>query len=90
MLNIIPSLTVMLKYLFILFALPSFAQDSQKDYQLLWEISGNGLELNSYLFGSLHSNDKRLFNLTDSTYFALNNVNTISLETDMFSLFGGI
>ena len=80
----------MLKYLFILLTLPSFAQDSQKDYQLLWEISGNGLELNSYLFGSLHSNDKRLFNLTDSTYFALNNVNTISLETDMFSLFGSI
>ena len=80
----------MLKYLFILLTLPSLAQDSPKDYQLLWEISGNGLELNSYLFGSLHSNDKRLFNLTDSTYFALNNVNTISLETDMFSLFGTI
>lgn len=80
----------MLKYLFILLSLPSLAQEPIKDYQLLWEISGNGLELNSYLFGSLHSNDKRLFNLTDSTYFALDEVNTISLETDMFSLFGTI
>ena len=57
----------MIKYLFILLTLPSLAQEPAKDYQLLWEISGNGLELNSYLFGSLHSNDKRLFNLTDST-----------------------
>lgn len=80
----------MFKYLFILLSLTSSAQNSSEDYQLLWEISGKGLEQNSYLFGSLHSNDKRLFNLTDSTYLALNNVNTISLETDMFSLFGDI
>ena len=63
------------------------AQSVQPENELLWEISGNGLKTKSYLYGSLHSNDKRIFNFSDSTYFALNTAESIVLETDLFSLF---
>lgn len=78
----------MTKWLFIVcFSSSVFAQTVKEDHELLWEISGNGLKEKSYLFGSLHSNDKRLFNLSDSTYFALNAVGKIVLETDVFYIF---
>ena len=77
----------MLKYLPIFISLFTFGQQQIIENELLWEISGNGLQENSYLFGSLHSNDRRIFNLTDSTYFALDHAQTIILETDVFSLF---
>ena len=73
--------------LFILLPLASVAQTVNGDHELLWEISGNGLESSSYLFGSFHSNDKRLFNLSDSTFLALDQAEMIVLETDIFSLF---
>ena len=73
--------------LFILLPLVSVAQTVNGDHELLWEISGNGLESNSYLFGSFHSNDKRLFNLSDSTFYALDKAEMVVLETDIFSLF---
>lgn len=56
-------------------------------YELLWEISGNGLKSSSYLFGSFHSNDKRLFDFPDSLYYAMDKSEIIVLETDIFSLF---
>ena len=64
-----------------------FGQSQNSDNQLLWEISGNGLKVKSYLFGSFHTNDKRVFNLGDSTYKALNSCSGIVLETDISSLF---
>ncbi len=78
----------MLKYIFPLFiSATCVAQSINEDHQLLWEISGNGLKENSYLFGSLHSNDKELFHLSDSTYYALDQSTMIVLEADIFSLF---
>lgn len=65
----------------------AWSQTVQLDNELLWEISGNGLKEKSYLYGSLHSNDKRLFRLADSTYYALDKAKSIVLETDIFSLF---
>ena len=78
----------MVKYLiFTLISCASYAQTIQEQYSLLWEISGNGLEKPSYLFGSFHLNDRRLFEFSDSTYVALNSVDAVALETDVFSLF---
>lgn len=78
----------MLKWLVGLFFFTQLvAQTGRIENELLWEISGNGMKSKSYLFGSIHSNDKRVFYLTDSTYFALNNATTIALETNIFSLF---
>lgn len=34
--------------------------------QLLWEISGNGLEKPSYLYGTIHLSDKRVFDFSPS------------------------
>lgn len=73
--------------IFILISFQSFGQTIDENYQLLWEISGNGLKKKSYIFGSYHQNDRRLFNWTDSMYYALNKVDAVALETDVFSLF---
>lgn len=78
----------MLKYILPLFvSVTCVAQSINEDHQLLWEISGKGLKEKSYLFGSLHSNDKELFHLSDSTYYALDQAKMIVLEADIFSLF---
>ncbi|MEN7549209.1 TraB/GumN family protein [Rapidithrix thailandica] len=34
--------------------------------QLLWEIRGNGLTTSSYLYGTVHINDERVFDFSDS------------------------
>jgi uncharacterized protein YbaP (TraB family) len=65
----------------------SWSQIVDREKELLWEISGNGLKEKSYLFGTLHSNDKSVFNLADSVYVALDKVKMIVLETNVFELF---
>ena len=76
--------------LFICHISSTVAQYVNVDKQLLWEISGNGLKEKSYLFGTLHSNDKRIFDLSDSVYYALDKANLIILEADIFELFKDI
>ncbi|MBM3185062.1 MAG: TraB/GumN family protein [Bacteroidetes bacterium] len=63
------------------------AQIIEPNKELLWEISLNGKGPKSYLFGTIHSNDKRVFTFSDSLYLALNNSESIVLETDIFKLF---
>ncbi len=63
------------------------SQNVNIDKQLLWEISRDGVNEKSYLFGTLHSNDKRIFALSDSVYFALDTSQLIILEADIFSEF---
>jgi uncharacterized protein YbaP (TraB family) len=65
--------------------LPVFSQGTTNE--LLWEISGKGIKAKSYLYGSLHSNDKRVFRFQDSLYQALNSAQQMVLETDIFSMF---
>lgn len=71
----------------LLFSVPVFAQTIDRNNELLWEISGNGVKGKSYLFGTLHSNDRRLFNFPDSLYYALEKTDAVVLETDVFSMF---
>jgi len=63
------------------------AQIIEPNKELLWEITTNEKGPKSYLFGTIHSNDKRVFTFSDSLYIALNNVERIVLETDIFELF---
>ena len=81
----------MIKYaLFFAISIGTFSVSAQlvdDEHQLLWEISGNGLKKKSYLYGNYHTNDRRVFNLADSVYVALNNADGISLEIDAFSDF---
>lgn len=64
-----------------------FAQNIDEKNALLWEISYKGSKNKSYLYGSIHSNDRRVFKMSDSVYFALNQAKIIALEIDVFSLF---
>ena len=58
------------------------AQSYQSGAQLLWEISlGNK---KSYVWGTLHSNDKRVFDFPDSVYVLLKRSSLVALETDFF------
>ena len=53
---------------------------------LLWRISGNGLERPSYLFGTIHLTDKRVFNFGDSLYTALETSAGYAMELNPDSL----
>ena len=55
---------------------------SQKTKSLLWEISGNGLEKSSYLYGTMHVSKKIAFRLDDVFYEALDQSEMIALESD--------
>lgn len=70
----------------LLFLRAGFAQESTV-YQLLWEVSGKQLKAPSYVFGSLHSNDPRLFRFPDSLYTAFVNAEAVVLETDVRAIY---
>jgi uncharacterized protein YbaP (TraB family) len=52
-------------------------------HTLLWRISGKGLAEPSYLFGTMHLTDKKVFHLGDSLYKALENTHGFAAELDM-------
>jgi len=58
----------------------SQAQIDKSNYALLWEISGNGLEKSSYLFGTMHVRDKRAAEFPDSVLIALEKVDAYAME----------
>lgn len=59
------------------FSIP--AQD--KSYKsLLWEITGNGLQKPSYLFGTMHISNKMVFHLSDSFYAAIRSTDVVAIE----------
>jgi len=56
---------------YILFALfficaSSYAEKLPTSGTLLWRVSGNGLTENSYLYGTMHTRDNRVFRFSDS------------------------
>src|ERR1051325_9566185 len=61
-----------------------FAQQENGQYHsLLWRISGNGLTKPSYLYGTMHLTDRRLFYFGDSLYKALEESEGFAAELDM-------
>lgn len=63
------------------------AQADTSRYQLLWEIKPKNGNTVSYLFGSMHSNDSRMFQFPDSLYIGFVKAQAIVVETDIASLF---
>ena len=55
---------------------------------LLWKIEGNGLSKPSYLYGTIHLTDERVFNLGDSLYKAIENSDGFAIEVDPEALTG--
>ncbi|MBU2929817.1 TraB/GumN family protein [Winogradskyella psychrotolerans] len=63
----------------------TFAQD-QDSYGLLWKIEGNNLKSTSYLFGTMHIDDSRVFNFSDAVMPAIENTEYFALEVNADSL----
>lgn len=61
----------------------SFSDAFAQGNSLLWEISGKGSTDTSYLFGTIHIRDKRVFNLGDSTYYAINKTRALFGELNI-------
>ena len=73
----------MQKTLQIFFLFISFTCLSQEQEQsLLWEISGNGLQKTSYIYGTMHVSKKVAFRLDDVFFEALAKSEVIALESD--------
>jgi uncharacterized protein YbaP (TraB family) len=70
-----------------IFSFQAFGQEAGKEYQLLWEIKAPRSRKISYVFGSMHSNDPRLFNFPDSLYTAFASVDAVVLETDVTQIY---
>lgn len=67
----------------LLILLVSLTVSAQQKYQsLLWEITGNGLEKPSYLYGTMHVSKKVAFRLDDVFYKVLNESECVALESD--------
>lgn len=62
-----------------------FSQSYNPSGQLFWEISFGSKK--SYLWGTLHSNDKRLFAFPDSVFVAFHKSALVVVETDFFLAF---
>ncbi len=59
----------------------------QEEYQsLFWKISGNGLEKPSYLYGTMHVQDQRIFNFKDGVMKAFNEAEIYAMELNMDSI----
>ena len=70
-----------------LLGLKTYAQSDTSKYQLLWEIKPKNGATTSYLFGSMHSNDTRMFDFPDSLYVGFVKAQTVVVETDVAALF---
>jgi uncharacterized protein YbaP (TraB family) len=69
-------------FISILFSFCVIVVHSQEKNSLLWEISGNGLEQTSYLYGTMHVSKRIAFRLDDVFYQALKKSEIIALESD--------
>ena len=73
-----------MKKIALLFALISVSLVAQeKKYQsLLWEISGNGLQKKSYVYGSMHVSDKVSYHLSDNFFKHLQEADIVANRGD--------
>lgn len=53
---------------------------NKSHYSLLWKISGKGMAKPSFLFGTMHVEDRRVFNFSDSVMLALQSCPRFALE----------
>jgi uncharacterized protein len=58
----------------------------EKYNSLFWEVSGNGLTENSYLYGTMHTQDERAFQFKDGVMDAFNQAEIYAMELNMDSV----
>lgn len=85
------------KIILIVFLWVCFTQAQEKKYQsLLWEISGNGLQKKSYVYGSMHVSEKVSYHLSDAFFKHLMEADMIANESDpttwsdLYNIFSGM
>jgi len=66
--------------LLLLLVFAALSVSAQLQNTRLWRISGNGLTKNSYLYGSMHVDDERVFNFSDSVFCALSSCEVFANE----------
>ncbi len=60
-----------------------FCYNANSQYNsLLWKISGNGLQQPSYLYGTMHTSDSRVFSLSDNAMPFLTSSKAYAMELD--------
>lgn len=74
-----PKRTV-LTVLFVMAAACLFAQQKPIDNALLWKVTGNNLTKPSFLYGTIHVYDRRVFNFSDSLYSSLQSADGYAME----------
>jgi uncharacterized protein YbaP (TraB family) len=74
-----------------------FTNAQEKKYQsLLWEISGNGLQKKSYVYGSMHVSEKVSYHLSDAFFKHLMEADMVANESDpttwsdLYTIFGNM
>jgi uncharacterized protein len=79
---------ILLYILFILCFLSANAQNTGDtlEHTLLWKISGHGLTKPSYLYGTMHTGDDRVFRLQDSALIGFDNTDAFDMEINMDSI----
>jgi len=63
-----------------LFSNVMIAQKVDLDHQLLWRVSSPDLEQDSYIYGTMHVPDPKVFNFSDSVYVKIGECKYFSLE----------
>ncbi|WP_111682915.1 TraB/GumN family protein [Winogradskyella tangerina] len=59
---------------------------TENEYQLLWKIEGPSSDAPSYLFGTMHIDDARVFNFSDAVLPAIESTKYFALEVNPDSL----
>jgi len=77
-------------HLFFCLLIPFLSEAQQVENSLLWRISGKNLTGTSYLFGTIHLQDKRVFHFTDSVYNAIQEVEGFAMEVHPDSMMMGL
>ena len=83
-----PKLVLMLKYyLNLLIIILAYNNYAQKEYKsLFWKVYGNKLKDTSYLYGTMHTQDKRAFQFKDGVLEAFNRSNIYAMELNVDSI----
>lgn len=68
---------------FVLLTMIGFHSKAQKESSLMWEVSGNGLQQPSYLFGTIHMICEEDFIMTDVLKEKFKSTSQVFLELDM-------
>lgn len=68
---------------FVLLICGTLSAQTKPNNSLLWEISGNGLQEPSYLFGTFHIMCEKDFEIKPKVSHALDNAKTLFLELNL-------